>query len=76
MRTFVIAGALLLLIGCQNVVGPFRAQTPVRVDDPRLTIDEQERLARARLALPEYSATAVPPLGTGQPGLDYLNRGH
>lgn len=76
MRTIAIAGGLLLLVGCQNVVGPFRAQAPVRVDDPRLTIDEQERLARARLSLPEYSAAVVPPLGTGRPGQDFLNRGH
>lgn len=56
-----ILGGLLLLAGCQNLVGPReRRDNPVRVDDPRLSIPEQERRGRDRLALPEWSPTVAP----------------
>ena len=53
--------SVMLLAGCQNVVGPRerRADT-LRVDDPRLTIEEQRQLGRDRLALPETSKTLIP----------------
>ena len=52
-----IMGILLLAAGCQNVVGPFRADT-MRVDDPCYTIREQQRWGRDKLALPR--ATGCP----------------
>ena len=69
MRYILIAGILLCLAGCQNVVGPFRAQTPMRVDDPGYTIAEQQRWGRDKLALPEESPWVVPPAGRPRPGV-------
>jgi len=46
---------ILLLSGCQNVVGPLDYRRPVRVDDPNLTIEEQQRRGRDRLALPDIT---------------------
>jgi len=53
----------LLSASCQNVIGPFEHRKPERVDDPRLSIEEQQREARARLALPVESPTVAPPSG-------------
>ena len=52
---------VLSLVGCQGVVGP-RERPPqaLQVDDPRLSIPEQQRLGRDRLALPEQSTTIAP----------------
>lgn len=50
-RTILLSA--LLAAGCGNVVGPFAHREPERVDDPRLSIPEQERKARARLAYPD-----------------------
>lgn len=63
MHRFVLVG-VLLLAGCRNVVGPFEHRTPERVDDPLLTINEQQRLGRDRLALPDESKAVAPPTGT------------
>jgi hypothetical protein len=52
---------VLVAAGCQNVVGPFQHRDPQRVDDPLLTIGEQERRGRDRLALPEQSPAVAPP---------------
>lgn len=60
MRRLTLAG-LLLVAGCQNVIGPFQQREPRRVDDPCLSIAEQKRLGRDRLALPESSPSAGPP---------------
>ncbi len=43
--------ALLCVAGCQNVIGPFQRRTPERVDDPLLTIPQQEVRGRSRLPL-------------------------
>jgi hypothetical protein len=59
MRTLVLAAALLMA-GCQSVIGPFEHRKPERVDDPLLTISEQERRGRDRLALPEQSRSVLP----------------
>ena len=67
MRYILIAGILLLGTGCQNIVGPFRADTK-RVDDPCYSIPEQKRWARDKLALPEESPFVVPP-GQTRPGV-------
>jgi hypothetical protein len=67
MRRLFLLGALLLL-GCRNTVGPFAHREPQRVDDPRLSIPEQERRARDRLAYPERSADIAPRTYTELPG--------
>ena len=59
MRRLLLVG-ILLLAGCQNLVGPFRGRAPERVDDPLLTINEQQRRGRDRLALPVESPTVGP----------------
>lgn len=63
MRRLIVIG-LLLLAGCQGIVGPRQraCQTPQRVDDPCLTIDQQERRGRDRLALPDNSPLVAPPI--------------
>jgi hypothetical protein len=50
---------LLILAGCQNIIGPARRE-PVRVDDPNLPIAEQERRGRAYLSLSDPSYLAGP----------------
>ncbi len=57
MRRLLCLASLLLLAGCQNLVGPRdRSTIPAgRVDDPRLSISQQERNGRERLAIPEGS---------------------
>ncbi len=57
----------LFLAGCQSVVGPFEHRKPERVDDPLLSINEQQRRGRDRLALPDESALA-PRTGVQLPG--------
>ena len=59
MRYILVVG-IALAAGCQNVIGPFEARDPVRVDDPRLTLEEQDRLRRDRYALPDESYAAGP----------------
>lgn len=61
MRHFFLLG-VLLLVGCKGVEGPlYRRDHPERIDDPRLTIEEQERRERNRLALPDSSPNVGPP---------------
>lgn len=62
-------GILLLVAGCQGINGPFaHKHDPVRVDNPYLTIPEQERLGRDRLAVPELTSKNVAPsVDTGMP---------
>jgi hypothetical protein len=67
MRQTVLLVAFLLA-GCNNVLGPFEHRTPARVDDPRLSIREQEREGRARLALPQESREIGPNSGVEIPG--------
>lgn len=68
MHRYILLG-VLLLAGCQNLVGPFASRKPERVDDPLLTISEQQRRGRDRLALPDESANVAPRTGTGMPPL-------
>jgi hypothetical protein len=58
---------MFCLVGCENVVGPFR-RPPARVDDPRLSIAEQEKLGRQQYALPEESSIVAPHSGIAPPG--------
>ena len=66
MRKLYLVG-FLFLAGCQNVVGPFEHRKPERVDDPLLSISEQQRRGRDQLALPEASVL-VPRTGVDAPG--------
>jgi hypothetical protein len=78
MRRFCLI-SVLLLAGCQGVQGPFaHRQNPVKVDDPRLTLEEQKRLERDRLALPQESQSIGPPTYLQSPGAPDPNavRGH
>lgn len=61
--------ALLGLVGCQGTTGPFKRGPQGRPDDPRLSIQDQQRNARDRLALPDEGR----PLGEGyaRPGTTY-----
>jgi hypothetical protein len=54
--------SVLVLAGCQNIVGPAQPRT-VRVDDPRLPVPEQEFRGRSYLALPDQSYLAGPQNG-------------
>ena len=67
MRRTILLVALLMA-GCHNVVSPFDHRTPARVDDPGLSIGEQEREARARLPLPVESRSVGPNTGVEIPG--------
>jgi hypothetical protein len=60
---------MVLLAGCQNIRGPLAPRSPARVDDPRLTIPEQERASRDRFALPDESPEVGPRSGAARPGL-------
>ena len=62
---------VVLLAGCENLVGPFR-RPPTRVDDPRLSIPEQEKLGRQNLGLIDESPLAGPTSGTARPGVPVL----
>ena len=65
MRRVLLTGILLLAAsGCRDIIGPFEARKPERVDDPRYTIPEQESRGRDRLALPTDSG---PPTGMEPP---------
>jgi hypothetical protein len=67
MRRIFLTG-VLVLAGCQNVAGPFARRPPQRVDDPLLSINEQEMRGRDRLALPLESPNVAPP-GPPRPGM-------
>ncbi len=67
MHRLLLVG-ILFLTGCHNVVGPFQSRQPQRVDDPLLSINEQKRRGRDRLALPEEGASVAPSTGTQPPG--------
>jgi hypothetical protein len=70
MRRLLFVG-LLLLAGCQGTVGPLqRAFTPAPpIDDPRLSITEQQQRERDRLALPDSSPEVGPRTYAGNPFL-------
>ena len=66
MRRLLLVG-ILLVCGCQNIAGPFQHREPARVDDPLLSISEQKRLGRDRLAIPEDTSIS-PPAYVDRPG--------
>jgi hypothetical protein len=60
MRRIVLVG-LFLVAGCQGIQGPMaRRCRPELVDDPKISITEQEQRGRDRLALPEPSMNVAP----------------
>jgi hypothetical protein len=67
MRRIILVG-VVVLAGCADIVGPFKRaqQRPEKVDNPCLTIPEQEKKGRERLALPE-SARVAPSLQSEPP---------
>jgi hypothetical protein len=48
-----LALALISLTGCKNVAGPLEARSKPKPDLPGYTIEEQERRARDKYAIPE-----------------------
>jgi hypothetical protein len=65
-RTLLMAA--LLVAGCHNTVGPFAPRKPMRVDDPCVSIAEQERRGRDRLAIPEDDRNLAPRIYVDRPG--------
>ena len=58
---------LLVTAGCSNLRGPFAPRSPARIDDPSLSIAEQQVLGRDRLGLPDNSSV-LPPEAGARPG--------
>ena len=63
MRNTLLLGLLFSLAGCQSVNGPFMPRARERVDDPRLSISEQESRGRDRYALPDNALQVGPQSG-------------
>ena len=68
VRCILIASILLVLAGCENVVGPFRSQASTRVYDSGYPFLEPQRSTRAEPALPNDSPWLAPPTGIPAPG--------
>jgi hypothetical protein len=67
MRRILMVG-LLLLAGCQGLVGPRqRRDNPQPVDVPGLPMNEQQRRVRELLAVPQPSPTIGPRTYMEQP---------
>jgi hypothetical protein len=58
---------LLLAAGCESVRGPLAPRPGTRVDDPSLSIAEQQRQGRDRIGLPDNSPV-LPPEAGSRPG--------
>jgi hypothetical protein len=58
---------MLLTAGCENLRGPLAPRSPMRVDDPSLSIAEQQALGRDRIGLPDNSSV-LPPEAGARPG--------
>lgn len=65
--SYIFLLGVLCLTGCQNYSGPLKPRSPARVDDPRLSIGEQQKLGRERLGVMEQSPTVLPQSGGGLP---------
>ena len=73
MRKLFCVGCLVLLVGCQNVAGPFRRGPAERVDQPWLSIEEQQVRGRDKLALPVEN-NGLPSSGANIPGSPFTTR--
>ncbi len=60
MRRLLSVVVLLSVAGCCGVASPFEHRPPIRVDDPCVSISEQMRRGRDRLALPDPTPTVAP----------------
>jgi hypothetical protein len=58
---------LLLAAGCENLRGPLAPRSPTRIDDPSLSIAEQQVLGRDRIGAPDNS-WVLPPEAGARPG--------
>jgi hypothetical protein len=65
MRRAFLAG-FVFVAGCQGWVLPFQ-RPPGPIDNPCLTVAEQQQRARDRLALPQDSPTVGPRTDADQP---------
>ncbi len=58
---WIVGVALAALVGCQGIQGPWQRRCrPELIDDPRLSIAEQEKRGRDRLSFPEPSMDVAP----------------
>jgi hypothetical protein len=53
MRRLCLVGLFLLLAGCQSSTGSLGYRKPSRVDDPMLSLDEQQSRGRLRYSYVE-----------------------
>lgn len=60
-RTLLILLAAAAGAGCRNIAGPLEARNKPRADAPGYTIEEQERRARDKYAIPEDDRRVAPP---------------
>jgi len=67
MRRILLLGLLFGLAGCQNITGPFMPRPRERVDDPYLSISEQQSRGRDRYAIPDNSPQVGPKSGNVNP---------
>jgi hypothetical protein len=71
----ILLAGLLCTTGCQGVIGPFeRPCYPVYVNNPCLTIAEQEQRKREALALPERSPEIGPRTYAEEPSYRFRDR--
>jgi hypothetical protein len=76
MRRLILV-SLLVLAGCQSLIGPRkRAMMPEKVDPPYLPIKEQEYRARDRLAYPDSTPDVGPRTGMELPAQQYGRLSH
>lgn len=70
-RTLLLMAIILsttIGVGCRNVGGLCAARQKPRPDDPRYTIEEQQRRARDKYALPTDDFRLGPPTNSALPG--------
>jgi hypothetical protein len=66
MRRFFLL-ILILAAGCENLRGPLAPRPPTRIDDPSLSIQEQQVRGRDRIGMPDNSSV-LPPEAGARPG--------
>jgi hypothetical protein len=69
MRALIALVMGLAVAGCSSFRGPVETyRTQPKIDDPYLSIPEQEKRGRDRMSMPEFSPNVAPPTGTDFPG--------
>jgi len=61
---YILLFILLVTAGCENLRGPLAPRSPGRIDDPNLSITEQQVLGRDRIGLPDNSPVLPPEAGS------------